>query len=110
MPSFFFQISVTAAKTSLEPQQDLKLTVQTEEGSYIGLSCIDQSSMLLKRGNDLSLTRIFNDLQMYDNRGDFDINLAFKSSFVNLLVRLFQWILRLFYKLPQFFRNQEALC
>ncbi|KAL5279600.1 CD109.2 family protein [Megaselia abdita] len=48
-----------------KPGEEVNIKVKTSPNSYVGLLGVDQSVLLLKKGNDLSKSEIFNDLQNY---------------------------------------------
>ncbi|XP_066596179.1 CD109 antigen-like isoform X2 [Prorops nasuta] len=61
----FVDIQVTPGET--EPGDDVSLLVSSKPNSYIGLLGVDQRSLLLKSGNDISLSQVMKELRSYDN-------------------------------------------
>jgi hypothetical protein len=59
--------------------------MKAERGSHISLTCVDQDVLLTKRGNDLSRTRVLNELLLYDNAGDFDVERENTQFYVNMM-------------------------
>lgn len=47
------------------PGQDVDITIISKPNSYIGLLGVDQSVLLLREGNDLDKSKIFNELEEY---------------------------------------------
>lgn len=50
------------------PGQDVDITVISKPNSYIGLMGVDQSVLLLRKGNDLDKSQIFNELDEYSRK------------------------------------------
>jgi hypothetical protein len=80
------QISITVADTKLKPKQEIEIKVKTDTESQVGVTCVDQSLLLTKRGNDLTKKEVYNDLDEYDNAGDVDVADAETESFTTLKV------------------------
>ncbi|XP_043656649.1 CD109 antigen isoform X2 [Drosophila teissieri] len=53
------------APTNAKPSEEVKLRIQTDADSFVGLLGVDQSVLLLKSGNDLNQDDIFNSLKKY---------------------------------------------
>ncbi len=51
-----------------KPGDDLKISVSTKPNSYVGLLGVDQSVLLLKKGNDLEKSEVFEQLEGYNTR------------------------------------------
>lgn len=51
-----------------KPGEDLKITVNTKPNSYVGLLGVDQSVLLLKKGNDLEKSTVFEELGKYNEK------------------------------------------
>jgi CD109 antigen len=45
---------VSFSESSVQPQDTVSLTVTAYKNSYVGLSAVDQSVLLLKSGNDIT--------------------------------------------------------
>lgn len=58
------KIEVSAQKTA--PGQNVDITLISRPNSYVGLLGVDQSVLLLKKGNDLEKSQIFEDLDEYN--------------------------------------------
>lgn len=52
-------------KSVARPGQEVDITVISKPNSYIGLMGVDQSVLLLRKGNDLDKFQIFNELEGY---------------------------------------------
>jgi hypothetical protein len=48
------QVSVSFSKATVEPDDNVNVTVTAYKDSYVGLSAVDQSVLLLKSGNDIT--------------------------------------------------------
>lgn len=64
----FVRLELSNQKTT--PSQDIDITITSKPNSYVGLLGIDQSVLLLRRGNDLEKTEVFKELEMYTENGD----------------------------------------
>lgn len=51
------------------PGQEIDITVISKPNSYIGLMGIDQSVLLLRSGNDLDKSEVFDELDQYAKHG-----------------------------------------
>lgn len=58
-------MSLSFDQASTTPSETLSLTVSAYEGSYVGLLAVDQSVLLLKRGNDITQDMVGGRLQIY---------------------------------------------
>uniref|UniRef100_A0A1B0AER0 TEP1-F n=1 Tax=Glossina pallidipes TaxID=7398 RepID=A0A1B0AER0_GLOPL len=61
LPEFENKIEITGP-VQATPGQEVSLEIKTDPNSYIGLLGVDQSTLLLKSGNDLEFDAILNDL------------------------------------------------
>lgn len=50
------------------PGQEVDITVISKPNSYVGLLGVDQSVLLLRKGNDLDKSQIFNELDEYSRK------------------------------------------
>jgi hypothetical protein len=57
--------------------------------SQIALSAVDQNVLLENQGNDLSRNKVYNEMRLYDNAGDADLDASYSDSYSNLLVSLY---------------------
>uniref|UniRef100_A0A336LNM3 CD109 antigen n=1 Tax=Culicoides sonorensis TaxID=179676 RepID=A0A336LNM3_CULSO len=60
-------VKLDISKSQARPGEEVQITVSTKPNSYVGLLGIDQSVLLLKKGNDLSKDEVFEELQKYDS-------------------------------------------
>lgn len=44
----------------------MKISVKTNPGSFVGLLGVDQSVLVLKKGNDIEVSAVLNELEQYD--------------------------------------------
>lgn len=51
-----------------KPGDQLSITISTKPNSYVGLLGVDQSVLLLKKGNDLEKSAIFEELGKYNEK------------------------------------------
>jgi Alpha-2-macroglobulin bait region domain len=82
------QLAVTVSETRLKPNQELTVTMTTGENSQVALSSVDQNVLLENQGNDLSRNKLYNELRLYDNAGDMDLDASYTDSYNKLLVNL----------------------
>jgi len=54
----FLQVSVSFDQTTVQPADDVTVTVNAYPGSYVGLLAVDQSVLLLKSGNDVTQSTV----------------------------------------------------
>jgi hypothetical protein len=74
------------SETRLKPNQELTVSMTTGENSQVAITSVDQNVLLENRGNDLSRNRVYNDLRLYDNAGDMDLDASYTDSFSKMLV------------------------
>lgn len=46
----------------------MEISVKTNPGSFVGLLGVDQSVLVLKKGNDIEASAVLNELEQYDSR------------------------------------------
>lgn len=51
---FLHQVSLSFDQNSTTPSQNVSLTVNASQGSFVGILAVDQSALLLKQGNDIT--------------------------------------------------------
>lgn len=56
------------SKKEARPGQEVDITIISKPNSYIGLLGVDQSVLLLRKGNDLDKSQIFNELNEYSRK------------------------------------------
>ncbi|XP_044727005.1 CD109 antigen-like isoform X2 [Chrysoperla carnea] len=61
----FVDIDTNVQETA--PGKDVDITIRTKPNSYVGLLGIDQSVLALRKGNDLSLEEVEQELRSYDS-------------------------------------------
>ncbi|KAG4076179.1 hypothetical protein HA402_014728 [Bradysia odoriphaga] len=61
------QITLESAMNETEPGTEYDLKITTAPNSYVGLLAVDQSVLLLRSGNDLSVDDVTDDLDQYNN-------------------------------------------
>jgi hypothetical protein len=64
----FTQVDIELSREEAKPGDDLKITINTKPNSYVGLLGVDQSVLLLKRGNDLEKSLVFEELDKYNQK------------------------------------------
>lgn len=50
----------------------MSITVNTKPNSYVGLLGVDQSVLLLKKGNDLEKSAVFEELEKYNEKSRYN--------------------------------------
>lgn len=61
-------VKIDLSTTKAKPGAELDLTITTKPNSFVGLLGVDQSVLLLKKGNDLDQDAIFADLSKFSER------------------------------------------
>lgn len=59
---------MTLSSNETRPGEQLSITVNTKPNSYVGLLGVDQSVLLLKKGNDLEKSAVFEELEKYNEK------------------------------------------
>lgn len=59
------QVQLDLSTMQASPGQDIDITISSKPNSYIGLLGVDQSVLLLRKGNDLEESQVFNELGEY---------------------------------------------
>lgn len=49
----------------MKPGQNITISVYTKPNSFVGLLGVDQSVLLLKKGNDIEQSTVFNELEKF---------------------------------------------
>lgn len=65
---YFGQIDIELSQDEAKPGDDLRITVNTKPNSYVGLLGVDQSVLLLKKGNDLEKSAVFEELGKFNEK------------------------------------------
>lgn len=61
------QIQVDLSKSQTKPGENLEISVKTSPGSFVGLLGVDQSVLILKKGNDIEASEVFSEIERYDD-------------------------------------------
>ncbi|XP_043259825.1 CD109 antigen-like isoform X1 [Colletes gigas] len=59
-------VDIEVAPEEVEPGEKVNLIITTKPNSYVGLLGVDQRSILLKSGNDISFEQVYKELKSYD--------------------------------------------
>ncbi len=59
---FDSQLNLKLAPSTTEPGQNVSILIDSNPNSYVGLLGVDQSVLLLKRGNDFDAEKIFDQI------------------------------------------------
>lgn len=65
---FYPQVELDVSTKESRPGQEVDITVISKPNSYIGLMGVDQSVLLLRKGNDLDKSQIFHELGEYSRK------------------------------------------
>ncbi|KAG5674651.1 hypothetical protein PVAND_004605 [Polypedilum vanderplanki] len=60
-------IDINLSQDEAQPGDEMKITVSTKPNSYVGLLGVDQSVLLLKKGNDLEKAAVFEQLGQFND-------------------------------------------
>lgn len=63
-----FQIDLELSSDQGKPGDQVSITVSTKPNSYVGLLGVDQSVLLLKKGNDIEKSTVFEELGKYNEK------------------------------------------
>ncbi|CAH1708831.1 unnamed protein product [Chironomus riparius] len=64
-------IDLELSQDQAKPGDDLSITISTKPNSYVGLLGVDQSVLLLKKGNDLEKSSVFEELGKFNEKTRF---------------------------------------
>lgn len=64
----YSQVELDVSTRETRPGREVDITVISKPNSYIGLMGIDQSVLLLRKGNDLDKTQVFNELDEFSRK------------------------------------------
>jgi CD109 antigen len=59
-------VDVDLSKDQTKPGEELEICVSSKPNSYVGLLGVDQSVLLLKKGNDIDKSTVFEELGKYN--------------------------------------------
>lgn len=62
-----FQVDVELSKDQAKPGEQIEISVSSKPNSFVGLLGVDQSVLLLKKGNDIEKSTVFDDLDKYNS-------------------------------------------
>ncbi|XP_046828737.1 CD109 antigen-like isoform X3 [Vespa crabro] len=75
-------VDIKVMPEEVEPGKDVTLTISSKPNSYLGILGVDQRSLLLKSGNDISYEQVVKELKSYDMIEEFpNSNFDFHRSF-----------------------------
>ncbi|XP_076755631.1 CD109 antigen isoform X1 [Xylocopa sonorina] len=60
-------VDIKIAPEEVGPGENVNLVITSNPNSYVGLLGVDQRSILLKSGNDISYEQVYKELKSYDN-------------------------------------------
>lgn len=66
------QIDIELSEDQAKPGENLNIVINTKPNSYVGILGVDQSVLLLKKGNDLEKSTIFDELDKYNEKTRFN--------------------------------------
>lgn len=61
------QIELKTSKTETKPGANLDISVSASPNSFVGLLGVDQSVLILKKGNDIEESTVFEELESFNN-------------------------------------------
>jgi len=61
-------IDIHLSASQVKPSADLNITINTKEDSFVGLLGVDQSVLVMRKGNDIEKSRVMEELKEY-NKG-----------------------------------------
>jgi CD109 antigen len=59
-------VDIQVSKQQVKPGEDLDISVSSNPNSFVGLLGVDQSVLLLKKGNDIEKSTVFDELERYN--------------------------------------------
>lgn len=62
---FIYQVDLKLSSEQAQPGETLNISVSSKPNSFVGLLGVDQSVLLLKSGNDIDQSIVFNELNKY---------------------------------------------
>jgi Alpha-2-macroglobulin bait region domain len=65
---FVYQINLELSSQQSKPGEQVSIKVSTKPNSYVGLLGVDQSVLLLKKGNDIEKSAVFEQLDKYNEK------------------------------------------
>lgn len=69
---FLPQIELRTSASVAKPGEDLDISISTSPNSFVGLLGVDQSVLVLKKGNDIEVSSVFDDLKSYSKADKFN--------------------------------------
>lgn len=61
-------LTIELSTDQASPGQEIDITVISKPNSYVGLLGVDQSVLLLRKGNDLEKIEVFDELEQYEKK------------------------------------------
>jgi len=63
-------IDIQLSENQVKPSADLNIKIKTKEDSFVGLLGVDQSVLLLKKGNDIEKSKVMEELKYFNKATD----------------------------------------
>lgn len=60
-------VEINLSKEEIGPSENISISISSRPHSFVGLLGVDQSVLLLKKGNDIERTDVFNELDRYND-------------------------------------------
>jgi CD109 antigen len=74
-------IDIELSKDQAKPGETLEICVSSSPNSFVGLLGVDQSVLLLKKGNDIEQSTVFAELEKYNEVNIHNYHYAFHDTF-----------------------------
>lgn len=66
MKNNYLQVDIKLSTDQAKPGEQLEISVSSKPNSFVGLLGVDQSVLLLKKGNDIEPSTVFEELDKYN--------------------------------------------
>jgi CD109 antigen len=74
-------VGIELSKGQAKPGEDLDITVSSNANSFVGLLGVDQSVLLLKKGNDIEKSTVFDELGNYHQISEYNFDWSISDDY-----------------------------
>jgi hypothetical protein len=80
---FFLKLDIEVSKDKAKPGEEITIKASAKPESFVGLLGVDQSLLLLKKGNDIDMSTIFDEIKEHGGNANDILFISNAASFEN---------------------------
>jgi Alpha-2-macroglobulin bait region domain len=74
--NFLSKVDISLSNEQVKPGENVSISINTKPNSYVGILGVDQSVLVLKSGNDIERSTVFDDLEKYNQVDQYNYEYA----------------------------------